>query len=313
MSEVYAILDGDIESFTKSVQERESWLRAKRAEMPESFKANGRYALGGAESPMLADTLLAADQLSRVTRYCPTLSADEDYLRYIASKNIRRLSKKRALVTLEGRLIPGKMSWIDDWFGILTYEEVVATLAYAAADYDEIYWVLNSGGGYAGGSLFEACDSIKNLREMENVSITTLVRDTCCSAAYALACGTNRIYASEGSLVANIGVLATIINRSEAMNSMGLQTYVFRSGDLKGKPETDLPMDDESITVMQYIVSETYTKFESLVMTNRLQSGIHREEWSKGSPYLAKDALPLGLVDNIVSVDDYIARKQQEN
>lgn len=99
--------------------------------------------------------------------------------------------------------------------GTTSYEDIFSAISEAIEDekVEKILLDVDSPGGEVGG-LFDLVDFIFNARNQK--PIYSFANDCACSAAYAIASATNRIFINRTSCVGSIGVIATHLDVSEA-------------------------------------------------------------------------------------------------
>lgn len=94
--------------------------------------------------------------------------------------------------------------------------------------------VLNfsSGGGQAD-HCFETAINIRQMCSDANVSLIGYVDEMACSAAYAIACVADELYANPSATVGSIGCVVCLMDTSKAMDMAGYKRIFVTSGDNK--------------------------------------------------------------------------------
>jgi len=157
---------------------------------------------------------------------------------------------------------------------------------------------INSPGGTATASeaLYYA---VKKLSEEKPV--VAYIAEYGTSGAYMAALPADTIIASESSFTGAIGVYSIIISYKGLLDKLGIEVYTFKSGKLKDIGSPYRNMTEEDAEVFEEIVSELFTIFKNRVEEHR---DIKDEKVYTGRPFLAKQALELGLIDDIGTLDD---------
>lgn len=166
---------------------------------------------------------------------------------------------------------------------------------------------IRSGGG-------EALAAIEMSRFVQNLQkpIIAFVDDMAASAAYFIASGCDSIICNaEYSRVGSIGTYLTIADFTGYFEKLGIKVtdvYATDSNEknlsykeaIAGKPE-------RLISEIDFINSI----FQNSVASNRADAlkaaGTKDEVWNKGAVFYAEQALKLGLIDGIASLEDTIA------
>lgn len=129
---------------------------------------------------------------------------------------------------------------------------------------------------------------------------------TAASGGYYISAPADRIYANPDTLTGSLGVILSTLNYEEAFDRLGLQSFVYKSGELKdiGSP-TRQPTDEER-AVLQSIVDEAYDGFVRVIVEGR---GLPEEQvraLADGRVYTGSQAQELGLVDELGNLDQAI-------
>jgi len=171
---------------------------------------------------------------------------------------------------------------------------------------------VDSGGGEAYG-VFLAGQSLREMCDEAGVSLTAYVDGTCASAAYALACVCDEVIANPFAEVGSIGVLICLEDSSENMKQEGFKNVFISAGAQKIPYAEDGSFRPEFLSDLQDKVDSLYDSFAEHVST---YTGLSTEDIkaTEARTFMAKDAMGKGLVNKIMSNDefvDYIVTKQQ--
>ncbi len=126
------------------------------------------------------------------------------------------------------------------------------------------------------------------------------------SGGYYIACAAEKIVANPGSLTGSIGVVMDFSNVQGLLEKLGLGKYVIKSGKFKdiGSPLREMTHDEKQ--VLQSVIDTVHNQFVDAVAEGR---GMNREEIKKiadGRVFSGEQALSLGLVDKLGSLQDSI-------
>lgn len=193
-------------------------------------------------------------------------------------------------------------------FGLPTSEGLARNISALADDpsIGAIVLDMDTPGGSVGG-VQEAADIIAGYRGKKK--IVAVSNHLMASAGYYVASGADEIVASPSSLTGSIGVIATHVSVSAAMESAGVEVNVISAGKYKAEGNQFEPLSDEARASMQAMVDQYYNEFVTTVAKNRgAKPSEVRSGYGQGRVLSAKDALAENLVDRIESMDQVLAR-----
>lgn len=151
-----------------------------------------------------------------------------------------------------------------------------------------------------GGSTFGGESLYIGLRRIAAKKPVVAIIDTLgASAAYMTAIAADRIYARESSITGSVGVLFQLAEFSKLMEKLGVKEETVKSGTLKAEPSPFAPMSDQARAYTQTLVDETFHWFIGLVGERRKLSDEQIKRISDGRIVLGRNALELGLIDQI--------------
>ncbi len=159
--------------------------------------------------------------------------------------------------------------------------------------------ISSPGGSTVGGeSIYEA---VRKLNETKPVvaSVGTLAA----SAAYMIACGTERIFARNSSIVGSIGVLFQYGDASVLLDKIGVKVDAIKSSPLKAEPSPFSPASEEAKQMIGRVVNDSYQFFVDLVAERRKLEPFKVRQLADGSIFTGSQGLANGLVDQIGGED----------
>lgn len=162
---------------------------------------------------------------------------------------------------------------------------------------------INSPGGTvaAGESLYKQLQAISKQKP-----VVVVMRSLATSAGYMITLGTDRVFASPGSLTGSIGVLLQTVEATDLADKIGIKAITLRSGAMKGQFSPLEKTSREAIAVMQKVIDDYYEHFLSLILAHRPISEEELRPLADGRVYTGQQALELKLVDAIGDEGDAV-------
>ena len=137
----------------------------------------------------------------------------------------------------------------------------------------------------------------------EQKPVVAAIRGVGASGAYMVACGAQRIVATPGALVGSIGVISVRPMLRAALEKMGVDVSVTKSGELKDMGAVWRPSTPEEEAKMQELTDESYDRFVEIVAGARGLAYSSARELATGEVFWAPRALEAGLVDELGDLD----------
>lgn len=158
---------------------------------------------------------------------------------------------------------------------------------------------INSPGGTPVASE-EIMNEIKNSKK----PVVSWISDSGASGAYLAATGSDKIVASNSSMVGSIGVIMDLTNLSDLYEKLGINRSSIKAGKYKdmGADYRDLTLEEQSI--LQVMVNENYDNFISIVAENRNLTHEYVASIAEGRIYTGKQAKDLKLIDEVGGKDE---------
>jgi len=150
--------------------------------------------------------------------------------------------------------------------------------------------------------------------------------DIAASGAYYIAAAADKIYANPGTITGSIGVIISYVNAEKLLGKVGLEFVTVKSGQFKDVGSFARPTTPEDKKLLQAMIQDVVGQFTDDVVKGRLdklavaagikaKSEIIKKELVReyvavkiadGRIITGKEALALGLVDELGSIDDAI-------
>lgn len=125
------------------------------------------------------------------------------------------------------------------------------------------------------------------------------------SAAYMIAMNADTIVASKYALVGSIGAIIRYVDASEAVNRLGLNEKVFRSGPLKGGPSNFSPTSPEDARLNEEVVTALGRVFlADAIKARGSRLKAPASDLESGRIWTSDDALAMGLIDQQGVIED---------
>ncbi|MDG4903198.1 S49 family peptidase [Mesorhizobium sp. WSM4962] len=149
--------------------------------------------------------------------------------------------------------------------------------------------------------------------------IVAIADTLACSAAYWLGCGADEFSVTPSGLVGSIGAYVLHQDVSEALTAAGVKNTFVAEGPRKVEGNPFEPLDDAAKAWLQGIVKDCYDMFVADVAKARgVPASVVRADpetsdkhMGGGRSYPAKEALRLGMVDRIETLDQLVTRLQR--
>ncbi len=155
-------------------------------------------------------------------------------------------------------------------------------------------------------------EEILRLRtEYSDTPIYAVVGDTGVSAAYYVAVAADSVYAARASLIGSIGVVYNGFGLSEALAKFGVERRLVVAGEDKGFLDPFSPLSEASRADLQAMLDIIHQQFIERVRAGRGDRLVSSEQLFSGKVWTGEQALELGLIDALGSVD-FVVREVVE-
>lgn len=126
------------------------------------------------------------------------------------------------------------------------------------------------------------------------------------SGGYYLSLPSSVIIANEGSLTGSIGVVLSLKNFTGALEKLGVEDTTIKTGTYKDSGSPTREMTDLDREYLQSISDDTYAQFVAAVAHQRDMSIEEAMEAAEGKVYTGRQALKVGLVDQLGTFEDAV-------
>lgn len=159
-----------------------------------------------------------------------------------------------------------------------------------------------------GGSAF-ASEVIREqlLETRKTLPVIVSMGSLAASGGYWIAAGADEIWAMPTTLTGSIGVFGIFPTFERSLESMGIYSDGVGTTRLAGQGRIDRPLEAESEALIQLNVDHIYRRFVNLVAEGRNLTPEQALALAGGRIWTGRQALGLGLVDGLGTLDDAIA------
>ena len=208
-----------------------------------------------------------------------------------------------AIIRIAGPLLKSD-DWLTKWLGGTSYVSVQRAIgeALGRSSVKTILLQVDSPGGSVDG-LAELGDAVRAARRVKPV--IAQVAGMAASAAYYVAAQASQVFAGRMDLVGSIGTVLSLYDYSRQFEKLGIEPVILATGEYKAAGEPGTEITTRQRRYFQSIVDGFFTDFRRVVVQGR-GGGILENlgEVTTGKLYLAQDAMRLGLIDGIRTMDD---------
>jgi protease IV len=171
-----------------------------------------------------------------------------------------------------------------------------------------ILFVNSPGGTTAGGEAL-----YKSLRDLaEKKPVVAVFGTAATSAAYLAGIAADHIVARGNSITGSVGVILQWAEFTDLLNKLGVKVEEIRSGPLKAVPSPFTPPDPGSRALVEELVNESREWFLNIVTERRKLAPGVIDQVKTGRIYTGRQALQIGLVDEIGDEDSALKWLQEQ-
>lgn len=205
--------------------------------------------------------------------------------------------------------------------GLLTIKDAICDSTFYAKELkkmfekDDIKAILlkmDCPGGNAGASQ-AIFNEIKEQKKIHLKPVVVWVQNVCASGGYYIACTADHIIATPSAFVGSIGVYIPQPQLKKFIEQFHIRYNTINAGNYKtaGNPLLDTTPEQEKM--LKGLVDDTYVQFTTDVAEQRPKLTMHTvNTWADGRIFTGKQALELGLVDELgsqITAEQYIKHK----
>lgn len=199
---------------------------------------------------------------------------------------------------------------------IMDSKDVVEKLHLArdSKDIKAIIVRIDSPGGAVGPSQ-EIYEEIKKIDtdEENGKPVYASFGSVAASGGYYIAAATRKIYSNPGTLTGSIGVIMQFVNVSKLLEWVKVDPVTIKAGRYKdiGAPNRAMTVEERSL--MEKLLASVHTQFRDHILATRKDKiKGNLEELTQGQIFSGKEAMDLGLVDEVAGLWEAGRRIQAE-
>ncbi len=252
------------------------------------------------------DTLVYIQDMDTILR---KLANTKDYKILTHSKmtNVKReqseAKDKVAIIYAEGQIYDGGDKGISDTEMIKTINKI-----HKDEDVKTVVLRVNSPGGSANASeqIWHAITTL----QAKGLPVVVSMSDYAASGGYYISCLADYIYAEPTTLTGSIGIFGTVPNFKNVREKVGLDVDAVctnRHSNLNYNMALQ-GMNSEEYAIMQAMVERGYELFTSRCAEGRGMSQDSIKAIGEGRVWLGKDAVEIGLVDELGNINSAIQK-----
>lgn len=185
-----------------------------------------------------------------------------------------------------------------------------ATPTIQPAQMEVIILLESPGGGAADYGL--AAHQLLRLRNEPGITVTICVDKVAASGGYMMAATGHQILAAPFAVIGSIGVYGQTINIHGVLEGWGVKDLIFRAGKNKAPLGLLGEVTEAGRDTIQTMIDATHTAFKSHIAMARPLLAPKIEDIATGDVWLGYDALETGLVDRLVTSDEYIGERMKQ-
>lgn len=241
-----------------------------------------------AVDPRFESQMIETVQRAHAQQYSPGAGSDRPSM--ISELPLRGV----AFLQISGSIYRGSSYWCCTW------DTLIQDLLFldARESVTEVRVLIDSAGGSAMGCQ-EACD----VADKFSKPLIAFISGYGCSAAYRFACHCDQILATKSAQVGSIGTVLTVLDLSKMYENDGVEVVAATTGDLKSFGQRGMPVTQEQRQFMAERVAVEQAGFVAS-LTARGLTAEQQAAVSGGGYWSAEEALKLGLIDSIKTVNE---------
>ncbi|MGH8070783.1 MAG: signal peptide peptidase SppA, partial [Candidatus Entotheonellia bacterium] len=141
--------------------------------------------------------------------------------------------------------------------------------------------------------------------------VVVFMGNVAASGGYYVACGARHIVAGATTLTGSIGVIAGKINWRGLFEKAGIHREIVSLGATASMPSAFASYSEHEWELLQRWMDEIYQRFKSRVAAGRGQSIEAVEEMARGRVWTGRQALSLGLIDEVGDFEAAVRRAKE--
>lgn len=166
---------------------------------------------------------------------------------------------------------------------------------------------INSPGGGVAASQ-EIYEELRKVRQLHGKPVVASLGTVGASGGYYIAAAADKILSNPGTITGSIGVILQIPNLSDLMQKVGIRSVVIKSGPYKDIASATRDLTPEERRLLQRLIDDIHDQFIQAVAEGRGLPRERVEALADGRILSGRQALELGLIDQLGNLQDAIAK-----
>lgn len=234
-----------------------------------------------------------------------------------ALKKVRKQEKKQAKTDKKQKdetVINKPRVFVLDFEGdikasaVKYLREEVSTIINSASEGDEVFLRLNNSGGVVHEHGLAASQLVRF--NEKKIPLTVSVDKVAASGGYMMACVADKLVAAPFAIIGSIGVVAQLPNFNRLLDKAGIDFEQHTAGEYKRNVTMFGKNTDKEREHLKLQLSDIHDMFRDFVTTHRPALDIKKV--GTGEYWYGQKALDLGLIDELLTSDDYLLEAAQE-
>lgn len=146
-------------------------------------------------------------------------------------------------------------------------------------------------------------------KNYNNITTTVCVDKFAASGGYMIASQADKLIAAPFATIGSVGVILEGLNFHELAKRYGVQPLIVKAGDSKNPLSQWGPVTPKDLKMEQQRLVKVHDAFKTLVLQGRPALFNNLEQVTDGSIYLGQEAMDLGMVDAVMTTDEYILER----
>jgi len=161
-----------------------------------------------------------------------------------------------------------------------------------------------------GGEVFGVPEAALAIRSARGTKpLMAVANPIAASAAYWLAAQADEMAVTPSGLAGSIGVFATHVDESKALEQAGLAVTFISYGRRKTEGASTAPLSEDALATIQARVDAFGRMFEADVAKGRrVSAGKVAKDFGEGAVMTAEESVKAGLADRVATLDEVVAK-----
>lgn len=249
------------------------------------------------------------DKLEDIADYSRSILLNKEQLKKFnkEQKKTQKQQKKSVDNKIDNRLFVVDFNGSMDAHEVDYLREEITAIISVAKPEDEVLVRLESGGGVVHGYGL-AASQLQRLKD-KNIKLTIAVDKVAASGGYMMACVADKVLAAKFAIIGSIGVIAQLPNFNKLLKKSNIEFEQHTAGEFKRTLTMFGENNDQGREKFREELEEVHVMFKGFVQEHRPELDIAKV--ATGEYWYGSKALELGLVDEILTSDDYLLQANE--